>query len=196
MDDIVNVLVLGGQPVNGGLAFLGHVGNDGSSVQAGVSIDGTVEQDDLDAGVLSVLQNGVPTGGAGGGQQQVVNFVLDELLGGSDLLFVLQGVSEGSIIAVFLGEGLLQVGVVGGTVAGLVGVVVDDADLDQLVRGSGGSLGGGGSLSLGGLGSGGSLGSSGGSGTAAGSQSQNHCQNQQYAQDLLHDCFLNFLDLN
>ena len=204
VDDVVGLEVLGSEPVNSGLAFLGHVGDDGSDIEALVSVDGAVEEDDLDAGGLRVLQDGIPAGGTGSGDEQVVDLVLDELLGGSDLLVVLQAVGEGSVIAVFLGEHGLQVLVVGGAVAGLVGVVVDDADLDERAVGSGGSLSsgvggglGGGSLSSGvggGLGGGirgGGRGRVGGL-LRAGAEGGDHGDRQEQSKNLFHCVFLAF----
>ena len=132
VDDVVGVEALVGQPVNGGLALGVHVGDDGGHVEGLVSVDDAVEQDGLGAGVLGVLERGVPAGGVGGGDEQVLHAVLDELLSGGDLLLVLHAVGELGGEAVLLSEGLLHVLVVGGTVAGLVRVVVDDADGDEL----------------------------------------------------------------
>ena len=140
MDDVVGVEVLGGEPVDGRFTFLGHVGDDGGNVQALVCVDGAVKEDDLDAGGLRILQDGIPAGGAGSGDQQIVDLVLNELLGGCDLLVVLEAVGERCVIAVFLGEHGLHVLVVGGAVAGLVGVVIDDADLDEVAAGGGGGV--------------------------------------------------------
>src|SRR5699024_1361826 len=72
VDDLVAVQALRLQPGHSGLAFLSHVGNHGSHVQALISVDGAVVQDDLDAGGLSVLQHGVPAGNVSSGNQQVV----------------------------------------------------------------------------------------------------------------------------
>ena len=133
VDDVVGVEVLGSEPVNSGLAFLGHVGDDGSDIQALVSVDGAVEEDNGNTGLLGFLQHGVPAGGGSGGEQQVVHFVGDELLGLGNLLFILQGVEELGLVAVFLAEGGFHVSHVGSPVAGLGGVVVDDADTNQFV---------------------------------------------------------------
>ena len=184
VDDVVGLEVLGSEPVNSGLAFLGHVGDDGSDIQALVSVDGAVEEDDLDTGSLCVLQDGIPAGGAGSGDQQIVDLVLNELLGGSDLLVVLEAVGEGSVIAVFLGEHRLEVLVVGGAVAGLVGVVVDDADLDEFAIGSGrcvgsGVCGGIGRSRVGGL-------------LRTGAERGNHGDCQKQSKNLFHDLFPHF----
>ena len=180
VDDVVGVKALRSQPVNSGLAFLGHVGDDGSDIQALVSVDGAVKEDDLDTGSLCVLQNGIPAGGTSGGDQQIVDLVLNELLGGSDLLVVLEAVGEGSVIAVFLGEHRLEVLVVGGAVAGLVGVVVDDADLDELAVGGGGRVSSG--ISRGRV-----------SGLLrAGAERGNHGNRQKQSKNLFHDLFPHF----
>ena len=191
MDDVVGLEVLGSEPVNSGLAFLGHVGDDGSDIEALVSVDGAVEEDDLDAGGLCVLQDGIPAGGTGSGDEQVVDLVLDELLGSSDLLVVLQAVGEGSVIAVFLGEHGLQVLVVGGAVAGLVGVVVDDADLDERAVGSGGGLSRGVGGGLGGGIRGGGRGRVGGL-LRAGAEGGDHSDRQEQSKNLFHCFFLAF----
>ena len=191
VDDVVGLEVLGSEPVNSGLAFFGHVGDDGSDIEALVSVDGAVEEDDLDAGGLRVLQDGIPAGGTGSGDEQVVDLVLDELLGGSDLLVVLQAVGEGSVIAVFLGEHGLQVLVVGGAVAGLVGVVVDDADLDERAVGSGGSLSSGVGGGLGGGIRGGGRGRVGGL-LRAGAEGGDHGDRQEQSKNLFHCVFLAF----
>lgn len=180
VDDVVGVKTLRSQPVNSGLAFLGHVGDDGSDIQALVSVDGAVEEDDLDTGSLCVLQDGIPAGGAGSGDQQIVDLVLNELLGGSDLLVVLEAVGEGSVIAVFLGEHRLEVLVVGGAVAGLVGVVVDDADLDEFAVGGGGRVSSG--ISRGRV-----------SGLLrAGAERGDHGNRQKQSKNLFMICFLTF----
>ena len=184
VDDVVGVKTLRSQPVNSGLAFLGHVGDDGSDIQALVSVDGAVEEDDLDTGSLCVLQDGIPAGGTGSGDQQIVDLVLNELLGGSDLLVVLEAVGEGSVITVFLGEHRLEVLVVGGAVAGLVGVVVDDADLDELAVGGGGRVGSGvcggiGRSRVGGL-------------LRTGAERGNHGDCQKQSKNLFHDLFPHF----
>ena len=138
MDDVVLGQGLVGQPVNGGLALGVHVGDDGGHVEGLVSVDDAVEQDGLGAGVLGVLERGIPASGVGGGDEQILDAVLDELLGGGDLLLVLHAVGELGGEAVLLSEGLLHVLVVSGAVAGLVGVVVDDAHGDELAAGLGG----------------------------------------------------------
>ena len=197
MDDVVGLEVLGSEPVNSGLAFLGHVGDDGSDIQALVSVDGAVEEDDLDTGGLCVLQDGIPAGGAGSGDEQVVDLVLDELLGGSDLLVVLQAVGEGSVIAVLLGEHRLQVLVVGGAVAGFIGVVVDDADLDERAVRSGGCIRSGIVGSVGrGVSGGGVCGGVGRSGVGgrlrAGAEGGDHGDRQEQSKNLFYCVFLAF----
>ena len=86
VDDVVLVQTLGGQPVHSGLAFGGHVGDHGGHIHALVSLQHTVEEDDLGAGGLGVLEHGVPAGGGGGGEQEEVHLVLDHLLSGGNLL--------------------------------------------------------------------------------------------------------------
>ena len=184
VDDVVGLEVLGSEPVNSGLAFLGHVGDNGSNIKTLVSVDGAVKEDDLDTGSLCVLQDGIPAGGTSGGDQQIVNLVLDELLGSSDLLVVLEAVGEGSVITVFLGEHRLQILVVGGAVAGFVGVVVDDADLDEFAIGSGrcvgsGVCGGIGRSRVGGL-------------LRTGAERGNHGDCQKQSKNLFHDLFPHF----
>ena len=132
VDHIVGVQFLRSEPFHRGGALFRHIRHDGSRIQAFVRVDGAVKQDDLDTGVLRILQHRIPTGGAGGGDQQVIDFVLNEFLSGSDLLIVLQAVRKGRVVAILFGEGGFQVFVVGGAIAGLVGVVVDDADFDQI----------------------------------------------------------------
>ena len=188
MDDVVGIKALRSQPVNGGLAFLGHVRDDGSDIQALVSVDGAVEEDDLDAGGLCVLQDGIPTGGTGGGDQQIVDLVLDELLGGSDLLVVLEAVGKRCVIAVFLGEHRLEVLVVSGAVAGFVGVVVDDANLDERAVGSGGSIGSGIGRSV----SGGIDRSRVGRSLRAGAERGDHGNRQKQSKNLFHDLVPHF----
>ena len=136
VDDVVLGQGLVGQPVNGGLALGVHVGDNGGHVEVLGGVDDAVEEDRLGAGVLGVLERGVPACGVGGGDEQVLHAILDELLRGGDLLLVLHAVGELGGEAVLLSEGLLHVAVVGGTVAGLVRVVVDDADGDELATGA------------------------------------------------------------
>ena len=135
VDDLVFIQALACQPFNRCLAFLVHVGNDTCCIEVFTGVDGTVEEDNIDAFILRVLQYGIPAGCICCGKEEIVNAVLDELLGGSDLLVVLQGISERSVIAVLFREHGLQVFVVGGTVAGFVGIVVDDTDFDQVTAG-------------------------------------------------------------
>ena len=123
---------LGSQPVNCGLTFLSHVGYDGSLVQTFVSVDGSVEQDNLDSLSLSVLEHGIPAGSASGGDEQVVHLRLNECLCRCDLLVVLKAVCKGSVVTVLLCECSLHVLVVRCTIAGLVGVVVDYSYLDEV----------------------------------------------------------------
>ena len=201
VDDVVLLEALVSQPLDSALALQRHIGDNGGNVQALIGLDGAVEEDDLDASGLGVHQNGVPTGGASGGEEQIVNLVLHELLSSSDLLVVLEAIEEGSVVAVLFAEDALEVGVVSSAVAGLVGVVVDDADLDEIA--GGGVVGGisgvsgifGGISGIGGIGGIGSVGSVGGGGrvigggrrrTSAGSQAKDHGADQKQSEQFLH----------
>ena len=119
------------EPINSCLTFLSHIGNDRSFIEAGICINCTVKKNYLYALVLCILKNAVPTGSTCCGNKEIVNLVLNELLCRSDLLVVLKTVCEGSTVAVCLGKGILHILIVSSTVAGLIRVVVDNADLDK-----------------------------------------------------------------
>ena len=198
VDDVVLVQVLGGQPIHGGLALGGHVGDDGGGIHALVSFQHTVEEDDLGAGGLGVLEHGVPAGGGGGGEEEEVHLVLDHLLRGSNLLGSVVVVVEGGLIAVVRGEGVPHGLVVGGAVAGLVGVVVDDAHSDGLagrrlcrcgwLAALRRLIGIRRRLVVGGLVVGGLIVAA----AAAGGQGQDHAHGKQETKDFFHNSFLTF----
>ena len=133
MDDVVLIEVLGSKPIHSLLTFLSHVGNDGSLVKALVCVDRSVEEDNLDTGILCVLKNGIPTGCTCSGDKEIIHLILDELLSGCDLLVILKGIVEGCIVSVLFSERVLHISVIGSTITGLVGIVVDDTDPDQSV---------------------------------------------------------------
>ena len=137
VQDLVLIQTEALKPCNGGLAFLAHVGNDGGSVQAGIALDHTVEQEDLDAGFLGFGQDFVPAGGLSSGNKDVFHAAGDKALGCFQLLVGSGSGDEGGVVAVFLGEGVVQILNVGLAIAGLGRIQVDDADLDQVAAGSG-----------------------------------------------------------
>ena len=141
MQDLVLVEAQALQPSHGGLAFLAHVGNDSRGVQGGIAVDHAVEQEHLDAVLLSLFQDLVPASGLSGGNQNVGNAVGDEALGGLQLLVGGGSGDEGGVIAVLLGEGIGQVLDVRLTIAGLGGIQVDDANLDAFGHGGHGAQG-------------------------------------------------------
>ena len=170
------------QPVASQFAFDVAVGADECVVHGSVCVDLTVSNDDGDASVLSFLQDGFPTCGLDGSQDDVVNTLLD---GGTDSFdldsVVVVAVDEHQVIAVLSGEDILIVLGVGGTPVRLVADLCETNN--DLFSGSGSSLGcSGSSLSC----SGSSL-SCGGSGSSAtSSQCNNQGQGQQHSNQLFH----------
>ena len=119
VDHVVLGQLLSEQPINSGIAFLSHVGDNSSLIQERVNVDHTVEEEHADALVCGIRQDLVPAGGLSGGDQQVIHTVGDELLGGTELLVVLDAVEELGVIAVLFGEHILEVVDVCFTIAGL-----------------------------------------------------------------------------
>ena len=133
MDNLVLAEVLIQEPLHSGVAFVGEVGNNSCLVKALVYIDLTVEQINLDAGFLSLLENIVPTGRLSCGDEQVINTLGDETLSRLKLLVVLDAVERLEVVAVIFRENCLHVLHVGFTITGLRRRVINNADLDQFV---------------------------------------------------------------
>ena len=131
MNDLVLVKILTLQPLDSRFAFLRHVGDDRCFIKVIGSINGTVEQDHLDACLFRILKHAVPACRTGSRKQEIIDLVLNELLRKVDLLIILQTVLELCVKAVRLCKGILEIVDVCRAVAGLVRVIVDDADLDQ-----------------------------------------------------------------
>lgn len=98
-------------------------------------------------------------------REQVIYAVGDELAGSSELFVALDAVEDFCIIAVLCGENIDEVIDIGFTVAGLLGWIVDRADLDG-IGGRRGSL------------------------LSAGGQSKNNHQRQQQSNQFTHSIFL------
>ena len=109
VDNLVLRQIQGKEPLHSGIALCCHVGNNGCLVQALIDIDLAVEEINLNAGFLRLLQNFVPAGSLGCGDQKVINTVRDETVCRLKLLVVLLAVERLQIVAVRLGEDLLHV---------------------------------------------------------------------------------------
>ena len=75
---------VGLQPLAGGEALILEVGANPGDILVGV-VDGTVDNDDGDARVLALSQDGVPAGGDDRVNDYVVDFLLDEAADGLEL---------------------------------------------------------------------------------------------------------------
>lgn len=138
---------VGLQPLAGGEALILEVGANPGDILVGV-VDGTVDNDDGDARVLALSQDGVPAGGDDRVNDYVVDFLLDEAADGLELGGgILVAVNEDQVVAVLRGEDLFA-GVGGsgapvGLVADLGKAYGDELAVSGVVAAGGGLLSGG-----------------------------------------------------
>ena len=133
VDYVVFRKILRKKPVHCGLAFLRHIGNNGCLVKALVNGDLTVKDVYLNAGILCLLENIVPTGRLSCGDQEVINAVRDESLRCLKLLVVNLAVEGLELVSVLSRENSLNVLYICFAVAGLGRRVVYNADLNLSV---------------------------------------------------------------
>ena len=173
-------LGVGLQPLAAGETLGLKVGAHPGHILVGV-VDGTVDDDDGDAGVLTLGQHGVPAGGDDGVDDDVVHALLNEAADGLQLGGgVVVAVDEAQLIAVLLAEHVLSGLGGGGAPVGLV-AHLSEAHGDQVAAGAG--AGGGGVRAGAGGGAGAGSGRTGVA--AAGSQGESHRQAQGQGKNFL-----------
>ena len=171
------------QPLAAGQALNLKVRADPGHILVGV-VHGAVDDDDGDAGLVALSQNGVPAGGHDGVDDDVIHALLDETADSLQLLGgVVVAVHEGQLIAVGRGEHVLSRLGGGGTPVGLV-AHLGKAHQDVAVAGAGRASRRGASR----RGAGGRGIAAGGRGVAAaaGHQRQGHGRSQGKRKNLLH----------
>ena len=131
MDDVILIKALSLKPCNCCLAFLGHIRDDGSYIEALIGIDRAVEKDDLNAICLCVLENCIPSSRACCGNEKVINAFLDEELCCRDLLIIPEAVIERCVITILLIEYSLQICIICCAVSRFVRVIIDDTNSDE-----------------------------------------------------------------
>ena len=132
-DEVDNRELLVEYPVDCGVSFGCHVGDERCLVVRGVGLDQTVEEEYGDTGGFRRFQDVVPAGCVGCGNKEVVDAVADIALCCSDLFAVVGCVRLFCVVAVRPGEYVVHVFNVRLAVSGFFRGQVYNTDLDKLL---------------------------------------------------------------
>src|SRR5690606_8384027 len=135
-DNVVSRQVLAQEPVNSGLSFSVHVGNECCLVVRSIGLDESVKQEDSYSSRLRGSENSIPSSSVGCRNEQVVYTVTDVTLSCCNLLRVVSSVCLPGVVAICSGEDSVHVFNVSLAVSGLFRRKVYDTNLDKVATGS------------------------------------------------------------